>query len=108
MLGGTGNGGMTGKAMLVVTLAGVLVGAAMVGCRSPGVSKDNYERVRMGMTLAEVEKILGPGTGGPATAGRLRHMGGRGAVHFWQDGEKKIVVIFQDGKAIDKIIMGFH
>jgi hypothetical protein len=50
---------MTGR-WLTVAMVGLLVGMMLVGCGSK-VSKSNYDKIENGMTMEEVEGILGSG-----------------------------------------------
>jgi hypothetical protein len=64
------------------------------------VTRENYDRVRDGMTLAEVEALLGPGKEG-ASAGNVR-------VLTWQGGflgRRIISISFQDDKVVGKAIV---
>ncbi|MDZ4849991.1 MAG: outer membrane protein assembly factor BamE [Pirellulaceae bacterium] len=43
-----------------LTLAFLIV--SIIGCSGKPITKDNYSKVKTGMTLAQVESILGKGT----------------------------------------------
>ena len=84
--------------ILVGLLLGALVATMLVGCGKK-VSKENYDKIQVGMTVAEVEDILGKGEKESAGA----EVGGielTGQVYVWKDGEKKVTVTFKDGKAV--------
>ena len=89
---------------LLVT--GVLV-FAVAGCgKGKDVSKEAYDKVETGMTLAEVEDILGKGeeqVGGSTTIGGLS---GSAKVYKWVDGDKKITITFANGKVKAKVPTG--
>ena len=74
----------------------VLVGLMLLmvsGCGSK-VTKENLEKIKVGMTIDEVKDILGePTEGGDLKAGALS----AGAM-TWKDGDKSIVVTFVGGK----------
>jgi len=90
------------------------------GCGSK-LNTSNYERVRTGMTLAEVEAILGkgsedaesqvsvpsqsisiPGVGSASIAG----MSTSAKVVSWKDGNRVIAVTLMDGKVASKTQVG--
>lgn len=77
---------------------------ALAGCKSK-VTKANYDKITDGMTLKEVEAILGEGSlqgDGSGTAAQfgvhLAPAGGRGKTYVWESGDKSITVIFVDDK----------
>ena len=93
----------------------------LTGCGS-GVSTDNFEKIKSGMTLVEVERILGrgeeevsssveipeqsvslPGVGSVS----MSSMASSGNVVKWQDGNKVITIMFLDGKVVSKTKIGF-
>ena len=85
-------------------------------CKSK-VNKANYEKVKDGMTLAEVEKILGKGdkeTGdGSNVAGQFgvaidaAPTSGGGDVYIWENGNNTIRLTFRGGKLVHKGATGF-
>ena len=85
-------------------------------CKSK-VNKANYEKVKEGMTLSEVEKILGKGTketgDGSNVAGQFGvaidtpvTVGG-GDVYTWESGDKTLRLTFRSGKLVHKQATGF-
>jgi hypothetical protein len=87
-----------------------------VGCGS-NVTKANYDKVKTGMSLAEVEKILGageeqasssvevpgqnisiPGGGSASFAG----MSSSGSIYLWKSGDKMITITFMNDKVAGK------
>ena len=90
-------------ALLPVAFLMVLV---IAGCSKSGVSKDNYDKIENGMTLAEVEKILGPDKKGASGAATLGGLTGKGATYVWEAGDKKITVAFKDDKVVSKSQIG--
>jgi hypothetical protein len=76
------------------------------------VTKANYEKVAIGMTLAEVEKLLGKGslqTGdGSNVAGQFGiavmppQVSGGGDVYLWETSKAAIRVTFKDGKVVHR------
>lgn len=85
-------------------------------CQSK-VNKANYEKVKEGMTLEEVEKTLGKGskeTGdGSNVAGQFgvalpsAPTSGGGDVYTWENGNSTIRLTFRDGKLVHKHVTGF-
>ena len=59
------------------------------------VTKENYDKIKMGMTRKEVDAILGHG-------GKLESTttvtGEKAEKVFWRDGKKLIQVLFVNGK----------
>lgn len=88
----------------VVLIAGGLV---MCGCgkmqsKMTKVNKDNYEKIKTGMTPAEVVSILGEAdetkTGGASVVG----IGGTGTTMIWKSGKEMIRVEFINDKVVKK------
>lgn len=87
-----------------VVLAGLML-MMVAGCGSK-VSKDNYDKIKTGMTLAEVENILGKGELQAGGAGGLGDLLGSAKVYKWTDGEKSIMVTFANDKVTVKAQTG--
>lgn len=86
----------TYQILAMLLLASVLL-APLAGCSK--VSQTNYDKIETGMTLAEVEDILGEGT---AEASKGAGIGGvelTGKKVTWESGSKSITVTFLNGKA---------
>ena len=63
-----------------------------------GVSRDNYNRIKDGMTMKKVEAILGPGKEVSSSGGVT--------TYSWQDNEfNTISILFQKGKVKSKSIL---
>ena len=83
------------------------------------INKANYDKIKEGMTLPEVEKILGKGnkeTGdGSNVAGQFgvaisaAPTSGGGDVYTWESGDSSstIRLTFRDGKLVAKNATGF-
>jgi hypothetical protein len=85
----------------------VLVGLALtvvVGCGK--LSKDNYDKINVGMTLADVEKILGKGTEKAGAAGAVANIAGSAKVMTWGDDKKSITITFANDKVVTKTQQG--
>jgi hypothetical protein len=78
--------------------------AAWLLCPRSAITPANAERIKAGMTLAEVETILGGpaqnANTGPivydATVGRVDHSGPPGDLRIWQSDRVQLTVIFRD------------
>ncbi|HEY7326458.1 MAG TPA: hypothetical protein VH592_02385 [Gemmataceae bacterium] len=85
-------------------------------CQSK-VNKANFDKVKEGMTLEEVEKVLGKGskeTGdGSNVAGQFgvaipsAPTSGSGDVYTWESNSSTIRLTFRDGKLVHKSATGF-
>jgi hypothetical protein len=93
-------------------------------CGNKKISRENFDKIKVenpgkgdGMTLEEVETILGRGTkenqtdgGGLATQVGVHIPGaksiGGGDSYIWESGDKLIRVYFRNGKAVNKMQNG--
>jgi hypothetical protein len=87
---------------------------AVAACGNPKVNKANYEKIETGMTLAQVEEILGKGKkeeGGDgsvmAAQAGVDVSGGEaprkvGDTYLWENDTKTITVYFLHGKVTNK------
>lgn len=69
--------------------------AAVPGCGSK-VTPDNYAKINVGMTEAEVKNILGSPTKSESKDTLL----GPGSEDVWKDGDKTITVLLIGGKVV--------
>lgn len=107
---------MFGSLKCVRLMAILLVCLLLPACKSK-VSKANYDKVKEGMSLEEVEKVLGKGekeTGdGSNVAGQFgvaipaTPTSGGGDVYTWESGDKTIRLTFRSGKLVHKASTGF-
>lgn len=109
---------MTGpvpRARLALALAVCLL---LPACIKNKVTKANYDSIKEGMTLAEVEKLLGKGTkdegDGTNVAAQFGvHVeaaprSGSGTTYTWERGGNSITVFFnKEGKVANKRASGF-
>ena len=90
-------------------LAGLLVAAfavtLLVGCGG-GISLENYDRIKNGMTKAEVEGILGKGEKQASAGLSIGNLTGNAEAYVWKSGDKQITVNFVDGKVVLKTQTG--
>ena len=85
-------------------------------CKSK-VNKTNFEKVKDGMTLDEVEKVLGRGTketgDGSNVAGQFgvaipsTPTSGGGETYTWESSANTITVTLRQGKVVHKRATGF-
>lgn len=86
---------MTTRQILVVLVVAGLAMTMVAGCGGKSkVTKENYDKIKVGMTVDEVQDVLGKPTQestlgiGPLTMHNMS----------WTDGDKVITVSFKDGK----------
>jgi len=97
----------------LVGLIGLLL---LSGCGGSGISKGNYDRVKEGMSLKEVEAILGRGTeqassnvsvpGIEVEGFSVSGMSLSGKSMVWQQGTKTISVMIMNDKVFSKAQFG--
>ena len=76
------------------------------GCGGNRITKDNYAEVKTGMTLDEVESILGPGTEQASSDASFGGISIDMKSMVWQDEDKIISIIFSHGKVQSKSQIG--
>ena len=94
----------TGYVLSALLISALLV-TMLAGCGSK-ISKDNFDKIKTGMTLSEVEGLLGKGTKAAGGAIDLGAITGSGDVYTWEEEGKKITVTFKDDKMIAKLQTG--
>lgn len=87
----------TNRIALVCLILVGLGSLALAGCGSK-VTKSNFDQIKTGMTLAEVEAILGKGTESTGAAGAIGDLAGSAKSVTWKDGDKSITVNFVNDK----------
>lgn len=93
--------------------AAAVVACAVAGCES-AVTMDNYEQLEKGMTLSQVESIMG-GSGEDQTMGGVG-IGATGvegqaateSVYVWSEGNAQIIVTFRNGEMYNKRQVGLE
>jgi hypothetical protein len=90
---------MKSNRLAVVALVLIGMGVVMIaGCGGSKVTKENYDKIKTGMTVAEVEAILGKGTESQGVAGKVGDLAGSAKSITWKDGDKNITVSFLNDK----------
>lgn len=79
----------------------------LISC-SNNLSIDNYNRIYNGMSISEVESILGKGKSQASSSFDLGEFGGKMTteVMTWQSGMKVISITFSNGKVEGKAQTG--
>ncbi len=97
---------MTTNRLAIVCLVLIGLGAlTLAGCGSK-VTKSNFDKITNGMTVAEVEGILGKGTESTAASGTVGDLTGSAKSVVWKDGNKSITVNFINDKVALKTQTG--
>jgi protein involved in sex pheromone biosynthesis len=75
----------------------------LAGC-SGKINKDNYDKISNGMSISQVESILGKGESQASSNVDLGEYGGNisSEVMTWQSGTKVISITFSNGKVMAK------
>lgn len=98
---------MSKHMVLCGLLAASLLMLVVAGCgQSTDVSKEAYDKVENGMTMAQVEDILGKGELATGASGGLGDMTGSAKIYTWTQGDKKITVTFVNEKVQTKMQSG--
>lgn len=98
---------MSKHVILCGLLATSLLMLVVAGCGpSKNVSKEAYDKVETGMTLAQVQGILGKGELATGAAGGIGDITGSAKVYTWTQGDKKITVTFVNDKVKTKMQSG--
>ena len=98
---------MSKRMVLCGLLATSLMMVTMVGCgKGVDVSKEAYDKVETGMTLAQVEAILGKGELQAGGSGGIGGLTGSAKIYKWVDGDKTITITFANDKVKTKLQTG--
>jgi hypothetical protein len=87
---------VVGLWLFCLVLLAALLGA--VGCAPSKVNKDNFDKIRLGMTQEEVQGLLGP----PTEASGLEIPVFSGTTAKWVQGETVITIQFINDKVVAK------
>ena len=89
-----------------IVLCGLLLSGLMLisvaGCASK-VTQENYDKIENGMTLAQVQAILGKGELQTGASGAIGGLGGSAKMYKWVDGDKTITITFVNDKVTTKV-----
>jgi hypothetical protein len=93
----------------IAIMLGCSLLASLAGCESK-ITKTNYDQITTGMTLGEVEKLLGsgtldaqPGAVSISSAGVAdTAKGSNEQTYTWRDGSAEVIITFTDGKVVQK------
>jgi hypothetical protein len=85
----------------------------LIACESK-VSREKFDKVQVGMTLAQVEDLLGSGSDDTSDGGLTVNSAGvpdisKGAAdktYVWKAGSGRIVITFSKGKVVQKQATG--
>lgn len=93
------------KNYLIIPIAITLL--SLFGC-SGNINETNYKEISNGMTLSEVEAILGKGKSAAQSSFDMGEFGGNTSVEVitWQDGSKVISISFTNGQVVSKAQVG--
>ena len=95
---------MTGRAVAASCLAFLLV-ACVAGCASK-ITQANYDKIETGMTVGEVEDLLGMGQIEESGSLAVPGFNLSAKVMVWRSDSKWIRIIFEDDKVVTKSQMG--
>jgi hypothetical protein len=84
--------------LLCRALLAALLIVSLVGCSGSKITKENFDRIKLGMTQEEVQGILGP----PTEASGLEIPVFSGTMSKWARGDAVISVQFVNGKVVAK------
>jgi hypothetical protein len=93
------------RSMMVNTLLGLICLVGLVGCSSK-VNKENLDKLQPGMTVEQVEKILGEGEVVTGGAIDVPGFSNSATIMQWGDETKSITVTFTNGKATGIVANG--
>ena len=81
-----------------LTLLVGLVIAGLAGCAGSKINQDNFDQIKLGMSQAEVQLILGP----PTESSGLEVPMFSGTMSKWIQGDVAITIQFVNGKVVAK------
>ncbi len=76
----------------------------MSGCGK--ITQSNYDKIENGMTVSQVEEILGTGAEEAGVGGAIGKIAASGKVMTWGDEKKSITVTFANDKVVAKMQKG--
>ena len=87
-----------------VTGAALLITMTVTGCGR--LTRENYEKIQSGMTLREVEAILGHASDKDGFSGAIGEFGGSAQIATWEEGDRHITVTFVNDEVVLKTMTG--
>ncbi len=84
--------------LLCVALCLGLLLAGLGGCAGSKINKGNFDKIKLGMTQEEVQRLLGP----PTEASSLEIPAFAGTMSKWVQGDTVISIQFVNGKVVAK------
>ncbi len=78
-------------------LIGLII-VGLMGCAGSKITKENFDKIKLGMTQEEVQAILGP----PTEASGIEIPIFSGTMSKWVQGDTVITVQFVNGKVVAK------
>jgi hypothetical protein len=91
------------RSLIGVALLGLML-LFLSGCSK--VSQSNYDKIENGMTVSQVEAILGKGKEASGVGGAIGDLAGSAKVITWGDDKKSITVTFVNDKVTLKAQKG--
>ena len=82
------------KAVIIITV----ICMSLVSCSSLKISQENFEKIQTGMSLAQVQAILGT----PTESSSVDVAVFSGTVSKWKAGDVTITIQFVNGKVVAK------
>lgn len=98
-------------------LAACIVAVALLGGCEQKLTMENYDQIKEGMTLSEVESLLGEGerqdSGGTnissgGVLGSSSSINSSVQTYLWKEEDRQIIIDFKDGKLVTKRKTGFE
>ncbi|MFI5355347.1 MAG: hypothetical protein ACHQX0_07015, partial [Desulfobaccales bacterium] len=89
---------LAGVWLLCLAMLAGLLSPGLTGCAPSKVNKDNFDKVRLGMTQEEVQGLLGP----PTEASGLEIPVFSGTTAKWVQGDTTITIQLVNGKVVAK------
>jgi len=87
---------------ITVVVLTVAAWASVPGCRRDRSAASGYDKIVEGMTVSQVERILGPARRWVQPAPAPPQLGDRIRTGLWRFGKARISVTFIDGKVATK------
>ena len=99
----------TSKKLIQTFTVVVFSTVILIGC-SGKIYKGNYSKIFNGMSISQVESILGEGESNASSSADLGEYGGNisSEVMTWQSGMKVITISFSNGKVMTKAQYGLY